>query len=81
MENICFSLAFSSLVFIDFGMSRIVKEEFGFKSLTKYRGTLSHCGDEMTNLFEKNTSDIHYVDLYYNDMIGLKKTFENLRLD
>lgn len=66
-------------MFIDFGMSRMVKEQIGFKSATKYRGTLHYCGDEMVSLLDKSPNGSNHIDLYFNDMFGLIKTFENLR--
>ena len=68
-------------MFIDFGMSRIVKEGIGFKSATKYRGTLHYCGDEMASLLDKGSNKAELIDLYYNDMVGLVRTFEDLRYE
>jgi len=42
-ENIMFSPTFKKAVFIDFGLSEIIKESFGHKSLFKFRGTLEYC--------------------------------------
>ena len=64
-ENIMLSPTYRKPVFIDFGLSKIVKEKVGFKTLTSYAGTINFCSDEMAKcLWEKTDS---YIDLYYND--------------
>ena len=46
-DNIMFSPTYRSLVFIDFGLSNIVREPIGFKSKTRYKGTLNFSSEEM----------------------------------
>lgn len=41
--NMMFSPFYKKMVFIDFGLSRFVQEEVGFKSLTGFEGSLSYC--------------------------------------
>jgi len=43
-DNICFSSEYNKIVFIDFGLSDIVKEGLGFKSLVSFRGSPQFCG-------------------------------------
>lgn len=50
-ENICFSRLLNKHVFIDFGLSKIIKENIGKKSKTKFAGTLSYCSDEMKKCY------------------------------
>jgi serine/threonine protein kinase len=49
--NIMYSDSREDLVFIDFGLSKAVKESVGFKSLTNFRGSVSYCSPEMLKLF------------------------------
>lgn len=42
-DNICFSNIKKDYVFIDYGLSKIIKEDVGRKSLTHFFGTASHC--------------------------------------
>ena len=62
-------------VFIDFGMSMVVKEKPGQRTLTHYFGTYGFCCDDMRKLlFEQK---VGYVDLYHNDVYALRKVFED----
>jgi serine/threonine protein kinase len=38
-NNVMFSRSMQKIVFIDFGLSEIIKEDCGFETLTFYRGT------------------------------------------
>jgi serine/threonine protein kinase len=42
-ENICYSPSLNKHVFIDYGFSRIVSETKGYKTLTRFRGSLLYC--------------------------------------
>jgi serine/threonine protein kinase len=42
-ENIAFSPYFQKDVFLDYGFSDIIEEEVGYKTLTKFKGTLTYC--------------------------------------
>ena len=69
-ENIMFSPSLKRLVFIDFGLSELVKENPGTKSWTLFSGSLNYCSKEMKSCFNKKTSN--QVDLYYNDLCALE---------
>lgn len=56
---------FKKLVFIDFGLSEIIKQERGFKSLYSFRGTLEYASQAMTLNFYENKSS--FIDVYFND--------------
>lgn len=55
------------IVFIDFGLSKVVNEELGLKTLTSYHGTPRYVSAEMLKLFSIDAQK-DYVDLYYNDL-------------
>jgi len=59
---------------LDFGLSRILKEEVGRKSITGFVGTFSYSSAEMRRLFLIQTRK--EIDLYYNDVVGLKTCFD-----
>lgn len=58
-------------VFIDFGLSKFLKEKIGELTKTYYFGTYKYCSQEMKALLIKNKMD--YIDLYFNDVVALKK--------
>jgi serine/threonine protein kinase len=68
-ENLIYSDHFQKPVFIDFGLSEIINEEFGFKTLSAFRGTPNYCTPEMLQIMMERED---YADLYYNDVHGLK---------
>lgn len=70
VENIMFSPTYKKCVFIDFGLSKIIVEPIGFKSLTRFSGSLNYATEEMAALF--HSSDEGPVDLYFNDVHCLK---------
>jgi serine/threonine protein kinase len=76
-DNVMFSKSRNKMVFIDFGLSKVIEEGIGFKTFTSFRGTPQYVSKEMLKLFsiERRSG---YVDLYYNDLIGLKTTLEQL---
>jgi serine/threonine protein kinase len=78
--NVMFSPTKHKLVFIDFGFADIVQEGVGFKSLTSFHGTPTFVSKEMLKLFSVELV-MDYVDLYYNDLVGLERTFEDLQQD
>ena len=61
-------------VFIDFGLSRLVEEDIGFKTITNYVGTIDYWSPEMGKCFREKKQML--IDLYYNDLYGLEKTIE-----
>lgn len=74
-DNICFSTLKKDYVFIDYGLSKIIKEDIGRKSLTHFYGTASHCSEEMGMLISHFKED--YVDLYYNDICCLNSSLQS----
>ena len=70
-ENIMFSWVHQKVVFIDFGLSKVIAEGCGLKSLTKFRGTMQFVCKEMLDLFTANDS-VGRVDLYFNDLVCLQ---------
>ena len=74
-SNIMLSPSFRKPVFIDFGLSTIVKEQIGFKTLSSFRGSMNFCSDEMAECYIKKTKK--KVDLYYNDLHCLEIVLKN----
>ena len=74
--NILFSPTFNKNVFIDFGGTEVLKEFLGEKTVTRFVGTASYCSDEVFLLLSNKLMN---VDLYYNDVYGLKKSLFELR--
>lgn len=48
--NIMFSETKGSLVFIDFGFSKFIKEKAGFKSNTLFYGSVIYCNKDMLKI-------------------------------
>lgn len=71
LENIMWSPNHKKNVFIDFGLSKLIKEKPGEMTFTFYFGTYLYCSEEMKSLLVKNKKG--YVDLYFNDIMALKK--------
>lgn len=71
-----FSSIQKQIVFIDFGFSLLVAEEAGYKTLSTYHGTFNFISKEMAKLFGRQKEENGFVDLYYNDLVGLQKTFK-----
>ena len=69
-DNVMLSPTFQRLVFIDYGLSKFIKERIGEKSLTHFIGSISFCSDEMACCFWKKKDS--RIDLYYNDLFCLK---------
>lgn len=44
-SNISFSVIRNSHVFLDYGLSKLIKEKPGEKTETTFRGTISYCSD------------------------------------
>lgn len=44
-SNIAFSNFFNKHIFIDFGLSDIIKETYGKRTITKFRGTVFYCSE------------------------------------
>lgn len=45
------SSSFKKVVFIDFGLSRIIEEAIGLQTLTEFAGSLKFCSKEMAQCF------------------------------
>ena len=73
VENIAFSRTQNRFVFIDFGLSRLIAQKRGHKTLTQFVGTLSYCSPEMRKCYI--LQDKFLVDLYDNDEYALNKSF------
>ena len=50
-ENIAFSQHHKQHVFIDFGLSKAIKEPLGEKSHTMFTGSFIYCSNEMLDLY------------------------------
>jgi len=68
-SNIMFSPKKQRYVLIDFGLSNIIHETVGFKSLISFSGNLQYCSQEMVELFQENQKK--FIDIYYNDLVCL----------
>lgn len=62
-------------VLVDYGVAACLNEPIGFKSFTTLRGTLNYCSKEMHSIWATSSG---WVDLYWNDLFGLKKTHKTL---
>jgi serine/threonine protein kinase len=76
-KNIMYSLTFKKWVFIDFGLSRIVKENPDEKSYTGFCGTYAYCDKDMQVLFDRSIAG--WVNLYWNDVIGLERSLVEMK--
>lgn len=74
-DNIMYCPIRKKLVLIDFGFSRVIEEEVGFKTMTTFAGTMSYCSPEMTAISGQEPS---FIDLYYNDLYGLQAFLNDL---
>ncbi len=72
-ENIMYSREFGEPVFIDFGLTKSLKESVGEKTLTEFVGTFNYASPDMKQLISSGKG---YVDMYANDYrsLGLSKT-------
>lgn len=79
VENTAYSCQKKKCVFLDFGLSRLIREKKGEKTLTCFFGTLNYCSQEMRKCYILQNKS--YVDLYENDWEALKKTIEFFKLN
>lgn len=70
-DNICFSPAFNRAVFIDFGLSEIVREAKGEKTETRFKGSMAYCSEAMKKCLTVGRAE---VDLYENDEVCLENS-------
>ena len=71
-DNIAYSPHFHKFVLIDFGFAEMIKESIGESTFIFPRGTFGFMSEEMqkaTNLNQKG-----YIDLYSNDLFGLRES-------
>ena len=61
------------MIFLDFGISRFVKENVGEVSFTRFVGTLCHTSPQMKKAYYLDKA--MWVDLYYNDLWGLQRLY------
>lgn len=66
------------MVLLDFGLSDVNSLDIGYIKLEKPKGSIEYCCDDMKKLFFDNFSE-GLVDLYYNDIIALTKSFLNIK--
>lgn len=71
--NIMYSPALKKLVFIDFGFSEYTSSKIGYMKESVAKGSFHYCSEEMKNLLISDKQK-GYIDVYYNDYYGLKKT-------
>ena len=65
------------MIFLDFGLSKFVKEDVGEKTLSKFVGTIHSASPQMRKTYYLNKA--MWVDLYYNDLWGLEQFYDHLR--
>lgn len=71
-DNLMWSEEYQTPVFIDFGVTTFIKERLGYKSMTRFAGTIGFVSPEMTTVFAEKKG---VADLYYNDLYGLNQSF------
>ena len=67
------------MIFLDFGLSRFVKEDIGEKTLSRFVGTLSNTSPEMRKTYYLKKA--MWVDLYYNDQWGLEQLYSYFKFN
>jgi len=75
-DNIMYSPAFKRHVLIDFGGCLVLNQSCGYKTYSTFLGSTGFCTPEMFALLGNNRG---FVDLYYNDLYGLKRTIEKYK--
>ena len=65
---------FKKIVFIDFGMTKTIKQSIGNMSKTKFFGTYHYASLDMKKIFINKKSE--YIDLYYNDVHSFQISLE-----
>ena len=69
-DNVMFSPTLNKLVFIDYGLSKIIDEEVGLKTLSTFQGTAQFLSREMMALLAKGNKAKGDIDLYFNELVG-----------
>lgn len=67
-----FSRERDTCVMIDFGLSESLMERVGFKTKSRFFGSINYCSKDMLSAFRVDYPV--YVDLYLNDYVGLSKS-------
>jgi serine/threonine protein kinase len=75
-SNIMYSRLYDKNVLIDFGVSDVINQEWGEKTMVSFRGTYEYCGSEMKEIFL--TKETKLVDLYRNDVEQLVNTLKRI---
>ena len=65
--NISFSPQFNKWIFLDFGFTKFIKENFHQETFISYCGTYAFSSPEM----KKTLTSDNFVNLYQNDVYGL----------
>ena len=73
-DNIAYSSHFHKFVLIDFGFAELIKESVGESTFMFPRGTFGFMSEEMEKATKLNQKS--YIDLYNNDLFGLRETFQ-----
>ena len=55
----------------------VIEQNVGFKTKTSFKGTVNYVSEEMLKIFLEDCRDGE-IDLYYNDLVGLKTTLNLL---
>ena len=67
------------MIFLDFGLSRFVKEDIGEKTITRFVGSLHITSPEMRKTYYLKKA--MWVDLYYNDQWGLEQLYSYFKFN
>jgi serine/threonine protein kinase len=78
-SNIMYSRCYGKNVLIDFGVSDVINQEWGEKTLVSFRGTYEYCGQEIKDLFLMKQNKL--VDMYRNDVEQLVNTLKCIFFD
>ena len=73
------SSQFKKNVFVDFGLSLFLNETIDQNTYTTYFGTYFYASPEMKELVDKKKKG--WINLYYNDIVCLHKTFLSVDKD
>lgn len=73
-----FSPSLKKLVFIDFGLSEVKSLNLGLMKEESPKGSFYYCCEDMKSILLNSKKEKGYVDIYYNDFVGLIKSKENL---
>lgn len=66
-ENILWSKNYAQMVLVDFGLAKFVRQNLNEKTETYFRGTKTHVGEQMLELYHYSKDKHGYVNLFKND--------------